>query len=163
MLGKLDCSTLTTLNSQQQGTIASYLTERHYKPTPRVLAGTALRRMISSCIDLSDGLLGDIQHIMRASKCGAHINVESLPISPALAALVSGEQAFEYALSAGDDYELCFSLPQKNTSELELALNAANVNFTCIGQIVGGSTLILTHNGNPYHSAGHSFEHQFDH
>lgn len=162
LLGKLDCSTLTTLNLQQQDTIASYLTERHYKPTPRVLAGTALRRMISSCIDLSDGLLGDIQHIMRASKCGAHINVESLPISPALAALVSAEQAFEYALSAGDDYELCFSLPQKNTSELELALNAANVNFTCIGQIVGGNTLILTHNGHPYQPTGHSFEHQFD-
>ena len=117
--------------------------------------------MISSCIDLSDGLLGDIKHIMRASKCGAHINVESLPISPALAALVSPEQALEYALSAGDDYELCFSLPQENSSDLELALNAANVNFTCIGQIVGGNILTLTHNNHAYQPTGHSFEHQF--
>lgn len=161
LLGKLDCSSLTSLSYQEQQRVESFLTERHYRPTPRLLAGTALRRMISSCIDLSDGLIGDIKHIMRASQCGAHINVEMLPISSALAALVSPEQAIEYALSAGDDYELCFSLPQENASELELALNAANVNFTCIGQIVGGEALTLTRDANPYHTAVNSFEHQF--
>lgn len=161
LLGKLDCYAVTGLSRQEQASAEAFLQSRHHRPTPRVLAGTALRRTISSCIDISDGLVGDIRHIMKASQCGALINVETLPISEALANIVSHEQAIEYALSSGDDYELCFTLPQENVSGLETLLNSTNINFTCIGQMVGGNELSLMHHDAPYIAKSDAFEHQF--
>ena len=164
LLNKLDITALTDISSEEQTAISQYLVERHHRPTPRVLSGTSLRRIISSCIDLSDGLRGDIQHIMRASSCGAIINVDALPISSQLSAAVSVEQAISYALSAGDDYELCFTLPQDNTTEFELAMHASNVSYTCIGQMTGGDQLELRLHDKPYQPTNlltAAFEHQF--
>ncbi|AWL11425.1 Thiamine-phosphate kinase [Saliniradius amylolyticus] len=133
---------------------------RFQTPTPRVLTGTALRRIASSCIDVSDGLVADLHHILHASGCGASIQLEKLPLSEAMRASVSEEDAFEYALNSGDDYELLFTVSEEQKGNLELALAAACVSATCIGQLNGKTGKVeLRHGEQPYSSRGHGYEH----
>jgi thiamine-monophosphate kinase len=101
------------------------------------LVGTSLRRIASACIDISDGLVSDLKHILKASQCGATIHVDKLPISQALQESVSCRQAIDYALSAGDDYELLFTVSEEQKGHLETTLASANVNATYIGQLNG--------------------------
>ncbi|KFF66307.1 thiamine monophosphate kinase [Pectobacterium brasiliense] len=111
------------------------LIQRHLRPQPRILQGQALRDLASSAIDLSDGLISDLQHILKASECGARINLESIPQSDWLRGCVDEEQALRWALSGGEDYELCFTVPEINRGALELALGHLGADYTCIGQI----------------------------
>jgi thiamine-monophosphate kinase len=140
---------------------AKYLIHRHQYPSPRVLAGTALRRSASACIDISDGLLADIQHILDNSECGALINVEKLPISEPLNRVVSTDQAIDLALAAGDDYELIFTVAEDYKSKIETAFTSFNVNATCIGQITGATGKIdLRYNEKPFaHSGQRGYQH----
>lgn len=85
---------------------ADCLIKRHLRPSPRILQGQALRDLANSAIDLSDGLISDLGHIVKASDCGARIDLALLPFSDALSRHV--EQALRWALSGGEDYELCF-------------------------------------------------------
>ena len=114
-----------------------YLINRLNYPTPRLLVGTSLRRIASACIDISDGLVSDIQHILKASQCGATICVDKLPMSQALKESVDANQAIGYALSAGDDYELLFTVSEEQKGHLETTLASANVHATYIGQLNG--------------------------
>ncbi|SCC51065.1 thiamine-phosphate kinase [Kosakonia oryziphila] len=114
---------------------AEYLLKRHLRPTPRVLHGQALRNLASSAIDLSDGLISDLAHILKASQCGARIDLDALPFSDALTRHVEPEQALRWALSGGEDYELCFTVPELNRGALDVAIGQLGVPFTCIGQI----------------------------
>lgn len=111
------------------------LVQRHLRPRPRILHGQALRDLASSAIDLSDGLISDLRHILKASGCGARIQLDALPYSAMLAANVEGEQALRWALSGGEDYELCFTVPEMNKGALDVALGNLGVRYTCIGQI----------------------------
>lgn len=86
---------------------------------PRNTLGQLLRGHASSCIDISDGLTQDLQHILKASACGAHIELQDLPLSAALQAEISSQhithqQALRYALTGGDDYELLFTLSESD-------------------------------------------------
>lgn len=112
-----------------------YLVKRHLRPRPRVLHGQALRDLASSAIDLSDGLISDLGHILKASDCGARITLDSLPYSEAMLANVAPDQALNWALSGGEDYELCFTVPELNRGALDVAIGNLGVPFTCIGQI----------------------------
>ena len=112
-----------------------YLVNRHLRPQARVLMGQGLRGLATSAIDLSDGLISDIQHILKASHCGAKLNLDDIPISEALSANVSKEQALEWALSGGEDYELCFTVPEINRGALKSHLEYIGIPYTCIGQI----------------------------
>ena len=114
-----------------------YLINRHLYPTPRVMAGTALRRIANACIDVSDGLLADLKHILDDSACVATIHVDRLPISNALFETVEAKAAYDYALTAGDDYELIFTVDEEQRGNLETTLANANVQVTCIGQVSG--------------------------
>ncbi|MBU3003228.1 thiamine-phosphate kinase [Paraglaciecola arctica] len=114
-----------------------YLLNRLNYPTPRLMAGTCLRRVASACIDVSDGLVSDITHILNASGCGATIHIDKLPMSQALKESVSTQQAIDYALSAGDDYELLFTVSEEQKGHLETTLASANVHATYIGQMNG--------------------------
>lgn len=116
---------------------AHYLLTRLHYPTPRLLAGTSLRRLANACIDLSDGLSSDIRHILKASNCGATIHVDKLPLSKAMRESVDAPQAHNYALNAGDDYELLFTVSEEQKGKLELAIASTNVGVTCIGQLNG--------------------------
>ena len=83
---------------------ADYLIKRHLRPSPRILQGQALRDLANSAIDLSDGLISDLGHIVKASDCGARIDLALLPFSDALSCHVEPEQALRWALSGGEDY-----------------------------------------------------------
>ena len=114
---------------------ADYLIKRHLRPSPRILQGQALRDLANSAIDLSDGLISDLGHIVKASDCGASIDLALLPFSDALSRHVEPEQALRWALSGGEDYELCFTVPELNRGALDVALGHLGVPFTCIGQM----------------------------
>lgn len=152
--------TLTEENGALDSLAASYLLLRHNTPTPRVLAGTTLRRKVSSCIDISDGLIGDIQHIMKASQCGANINVGALPISNELLSFVSSEYAIELALSAGDDYELLFTVPQDQIEEVKTAMHSVSIPITQIGQMTGDGELHLKQNNQAYITQASAYQHE---
>ena len=108
---------------------SEYLINRHYYPTPRVLAGQALRTLATSAIDLSDGLISDIGHVLSASKVGALIDVNQIPLSNSLKANLSREDALSYALTGGEDYELLFTVPESQRGAIDTALIHAGVKF----------------------------------
>lgn len=146
-----------------RGEAKDVLVNRHYFPTPRVAVGTALRRLATSCIDISDGLLSDLGHILKASGCGANIHVDRLPLSRALTQAVSAEEAIEYALSAGDDYELLFTASEEQKGSLETSLTSTNVKATCIGQLTGQSGVLTLLKANEKYvpKAAKGYEHTF--
>ena len=126
---------------------AAYLMDRFNRPTPRVAIGIALRQIASAAIDISDGLAGDLPHLLDASKAGAIIDLDSLPLSESLLAECNFEQAIEYALSSGDDYELCFTVPEDKIKQLEKALESTTCRFTKIGRVTGGKKIQFTEKG----------------
>ncbi|MDD8058772.1 MULTISPECIES: thiamine-phosphate kinase [Shewanella] len=136
-----------------------YLINRHYYPTPRVLAGQALRNLATSAIDLSDGLVSDIQHVLKASKVGATIDVSQIPLSSSIKTNLSREEALSYALTGGEDYELLFTVPESQRGAIDTALIHAGVKFVKIGQICAGDKLKLVDQGEPFVPVSHGFEH----
>ncbi|HUA80395.1 MAG TPA: thiamine-phosphate kinase [Dyella sp.] len=120
---------------QAQG---AYLIERLNKPTPRVAAGLALRDRATACIDISDGLLADLGHICAASGVGAELDAELLPRSSALLDLFDDAASRELALSGGDDYELCFTVPARHVGAVQADLAKLGCGATRIGRIVEG-------------------------
>ncbi|MCL1036228.1 thiamine-phosphate kinase [Shewanella submarina] len=136
-----------------------YLIGRHYRPTPRVLAGQCLRGLASSAIDLSDGLMSDIGHVLKASGVGAVVKVEDLPLSQAMQDTVSPEFAQSLALTGGEDYELLFTVPEAQKGALETSLSQSGVKFVKIGQICAGNQLKLLKDGEPFTPENLGFEH----
>lgn len=128
-------------------------------PPPRILAGQALREYASSAIDLSDGLISDLGHICAASKVGANIVLEDLPISNALRDTVGMEKAFDIALVGGDDYELLFTVSEDNRVGMETALANSGNTITCIGQLNGSEKITTTLDSKPVAINAKSFEH----
>ncbi|MEP0355792.1 MAG: thiamine-phosphate kinase [Paraglaciecola sp.] len=138
----------------------NFLVNRLDYPTPRLLVGASLRRIANSCIDLSDGLISDIQHILKASHCGAVIHVDKLPLSDAMVASVEPEEAIKFALSAGDDYELLFTVSEEQKGVLETILASTNIKATCIGQLTGmAEKLELRQNDQPYEFSNLGYQH----
>ena len=111
-------------------------------PQPRVALGLALRGVATSAIDVSDGLLGDLAHILRRSSVGATVEVDALPRSAVLAALPIAQQR-EFTLAGGDDYELVFSAPPERAQQVRDAARRANVQVTRIGRIESEAGLRL--------------------
>ncbi|HET8808361.1 MAG TPA: thiamine-phosphate kinase [Methylophaga sp.] len=122
--GKLPLDKLTEAEQQ-------FLVDRLELPTPRNSLASQLVGEIQSAIDISDGLLADLQHILTASQVGAVIDTTALPLSSALQKLPV-ELANKLAMTAGDDYELCFTVSPNKAAVLEAALNGQ---VTCIGEI----------------------------
>ncbi|RVU77288.1 thiamine-phosphate kinase [Pantoea dispersa] len=136
------------------------LIKRHLRPMPRVLQGQALRNLATSAIDLSDGLISDLGHILTASRVGARINLDALPLSAALRDHFEPEQVLRWALSGGEDYELCFTVPEVNRGALDVALGHLGVAYTCIGQIAPEAEgLTLLENGKPRNFHHKGFDH----
>jgi len=103
-------------------------------PQPRVALGVALRGVATSAIDVSDGLLGDLTHILRRSRVGATLEVDAVPRSAHLAALPLQVQRV-CTLSGGDDYELAFTAPAQHAARVQAAGTAAGVRVTRIGRV----------------------------
>jgi len=107
---------------------------RMEQPQPRVALGLALRGVATSAIDVSDGLLGDLSHVLRASKVGALIEADALPRSEVLNGLPVTLRR-EFGLAGGDDYELLFTAPPSRRDAVAAASRAAGVAVTRIGRI----------------------------
>jgi thiamine-monophosphate kinase len=103
-------------------------------PTPRVELGLALRGLATSAIDLSDGLLGDLAHVLKASGVGALIGLDLLPRSPLLQARPADQQ-LEAILAGGDDYELLFTAPARHRDQVQALSTALSLPLTRIGVI----------------------------
>jgi thiamine-monophosphate kinase len=111
-----------------------FVESRLNRPNPRVNEGLALRGIASSAIDISDGLIADLGHILTANQIGASLFLEQLPLSKVLTTHLAPAQAWHLALTAGDDYELCFTVPPAQEAHLNLALKDT-VSYTKIGII----------------------------
>ena len=110
-----------------------------HRPQPRLELIDFLRSFASAAIDVSDGLQGDLSHILKASHCGARIDQAALPVDP----WIKQQNLYDYALGAGDDYEICCSLPQKYRAEIESwNRQHADCYLTVIGELTdSGFTL----------------------
>ena len=104
-------------------------------PTPRIGLGVELKNLASACIDVSDGLEQDLSHILNASSVGAIIEVEKIPISEALHVHIKGTNDWSIPFCGGDDYELCFTIPESNQEALKKVSESCNVNITRIGVV----------------------------
>lgn len=120
------------------------LLQRLERPTPRVHEGRALRGIASAAIDISDGLLADLGHILERSACGAELELDAIPLSQSLVqAIDSPAERLRLALCAGDDYELCFTVAESKLAQLEQASRTWAVAPARIGRIVQGSGIRL--------------------
>ncbi len=119
----------------------SWLEQRLDRPSPRLELGALLRDYATSAIDLSDGLVSDLGHILAASGVGAALETVRLPLSEALRACAVDEQVRRYALSGGDDYELCFTVPPERTQNVIEAAQRLGSQVTDIGEIDTGPGL----------------------
>ena len=132
--------------------------ERMECPTPRVALGLALRGLATSAVDVSDGLLGDLRHVLRKSRVGANIDVADLPQSPWLAER-SHEEQLECMLAGGDDYELLFTAPASRAAEVHALSAALALPLTRIGRIELEPGLRLHRGGEPVAQRWASFDH----
>lgn len=142
-----------------QGQDFSLVRRAMERPEPRVALGISLRGVATSAIDVSDGLLGDLGHILRASRIGATVHADALPRSTVLAAQPLHVQR-ECTLAGGDDYELLFTAPLQSNAEVQAAARQAGVAVTCIGQIGAAPGLrLLDAHGQPIAQQFAGFDH----
>lgn len=119
-------------------------------PTPRIELGIALRELASSCIDISDGLLQDLSHILRASKVGAKLNLDAMPLAG----------THKEALTGGDDYELCFTIPKKHEKALAAIAQQLDIPLSIIGCATADKQLIIVdQSGHPQDIDASGFQH----
>lgn len=118
-----------------------YLAQRFSRPEPRVALAGSLRSVATAAVDVSDGLLADLTHILDSSQLGASIVLENLPLSEQLLEEVGIEAARNLALIGGDDYELCFCAAPVHSKAIEAISRERGVPITCIGEIQGDSGL----------------------
>ena len=111
------------------------LLTRFYQPQPQIEAGIRLRNVASACIDISDGLIADLGHICKASGVRSDIQTKLLPIHQQLHQLWP-QQAVDWALSGGDDYQLCFTVPQSRCAIVNQWIDAGEFDATMVGQIL---------------------------
>ena len=137
--------------------------ERMERPTPRVALGMALRGVATAAIDVSDGLLGDLGHLLKASKVGAELAIDTIAAC-ALSTLAmrqfSPQFAYEMTAAGGDDYELVFTAPVAKRQAVQAASAMAGTLVTCIGSITKAQHLKLhDSNGQPVPNSFASFDH----
>jgi thiamine-monophosphate kinase len=138
--------------------LAQQAWQRLDRPEPRLALGLALRGLASSAIDISDGLLQDLGHILDRSEKGATLEVAALPLSPALRACNPG-QAMAWALAAGDDYELCFTVPPEREPEVAVLAGQLGISLTRIGRVDSQPGLRCVREGEPFAPPTAGFQH----
>lgn len=127
-------------------------------PQPRVALGLALRGIANSAIDISDGLLADLGHILEASQVGAQIELAAIPVSSVMRE--SQPLARSCILSGGDDYELCFTAHAARSAELSEIAARINLPLTRIGKIVAKrGCVVFDAAGNPLDVEAGGYDH----
>jgi thiamine-monophosphate kinase len=129
------------------------------RPAMRTRVGQKLRRFASSAIDISDGLLADLRHILEASGVGALVVCDRVPVSDVYRALV-GTVGWDLALNGGDDYELCFTVPARHDAEFARWQSTFGCRVSCIGEIVSSAQLtVVDGTGQAYQPAQAGHDH----
>ncbi|MBW0149412.1 thiamine-phosphate kinase [Marinobacter arenosus] len=146
---------LDYLEAQPPSDDAKALLRRYHRPCPRLELGQALAGIVTSAIDISDGLLADLGHVLDASGMGATLDLSTIPMSQALRRL-KGDQALGYGLRAGDDYELCVTLPRSRWAALPEAIGK---HLTVIGTIEAEAGLRLAGGPEPADHLDTGFDH----
>lgn len=149
---------LAVLQGRATAGDATELVQRFLRPTPRVQLGRALRTIASAAIDISDGLLTDLDKLCAASGCGAQLDVDALPLSGALRTLSEPETCVQYALAGGDDYEIMFSVSPTRFAQFA-ALNGAPPLCTRIGELTATRTVDCLRAGRPFAVERRGYEH----
>ena len=112
-------------------------------PIARVELGQRLIGLAHSAIDISDGLMADLGHILESSEKAACINMTDIPSSPTLKKYLPQSLAINCLLAGGDDYELCFTAPQINRGKIEALAAELAISLTRIGEVFSGEGLIV--------------------
>jgi len=141
---------------------------RLHQPSPRISLGIELRNLASAALDISDGLLGDLQHILDASHMDATIFLKNLPKS---ATLLRQSQMIQdqFAACGGDDYEICFTASAENKLPIEALSKKLGLELTCIGEIqtsisTQSTITLIDWSGQKMNSeAASKFRQSFDH
>ncbi|MDH4072176.1 MAG: thiamine-phosphate kinase [Gammaproteobacteria bacterium] len=135
---------------------ADQLVWRFRRPLARVELGQSLCGSASAAIDVSDGLFTDLEKLLAASGVAGAIEVDNLPLSSELTELMDRDDAIRFALSGGDDYELCFTGPDEKMAEVALR---SGVKVTRIGEIGEGHGLACIRGGKHYHYDDTGYRH----
>jgi thiamine-monophosphate kinase len=125
-------------------------------PTPKTSLGSHLSRYANSCIDISDGLIQDLRHILKASKVGASLLLNDIPCEK----FIHTSKQYQFALNGGDDYELLFTAAKKNRSYIKKIAKKTNTPVNVIGTITKKKTLnILSEQGKSIKFNPKGFDH----
>ena len=124
-----------------EATALNQAAQHLHRPTPRNALGLALRDIAHAAIDVSDGLLGDLQHVLKQSNVGATLQADDLPLGEILKSTQTHNVCHEFAMNGGDDYELCFTAPAAKREAVQHAAAMSNTVVTRIGQITAAREL----------------------
>lgn len=139
--------------------VDDFLLNRLNRPQPRVELGLALASVASAAIDISDGLLADLGHVLNASGCGATVEIERIPYSRALNS-VAPEDRWPLLLAGGDDYELCFTVDEDRQDDIQAIARECNLALTPIGRIEADPGLrCVKANGSPCQNKSTGYDH----
>lgn len=141
----------------QQGIRQGRLYEAYINPQPQLVLGQQLLGHANSCIDISDGLLADLSHILKASQCAAKIDANKLPLAKEVLDQFSQQQATLWALSGGDDYQLCFTSAH-NPEQLK----AQGIKAHAIGEIVAGTGYTVENLSDDIQLQQRGFDHFYE-
>ncbi|MCK5499573.1 MAG: thiamine-phosphate kinase [Gammaproteobacteria bacterium] len=107
------------------------------RPEISIDAGLHLRGVANSAIDISDGLISDLGHILEASHVGAEVEMEKIPLSEGMQQCIDKMVAWNYALTSGDDYKLCFTASAEQNDLIINTFKGINIPVSCIGKVAG--------------------------
>jgi len=138
------------------------LVDAYEKPVVQVALGNALREknIATSMIDISDGLLGDLNHILEESKKGAVLELKSLPISKLLKSTFSKKDYTQFILNGGDDYQLLFTANEGQDSQISLISKQFKTPITKIGKIIKNG-FFMAENDKVTEITPNSYQHSF--
>ena len=129
-------------------------------PVPRVALAQRLIGLAHSAIDISDGLLADLGHILKCSGVGAVIRMDEISCSASMRKYLSHPLATKCLLAGGDDYELCFTVPRSARESIGKLSHEQNIPLTCIGEICEGEDfVVLDAGGNPVTLEAKGYDH----
>ncbi|MCL7945898.1 thiamine-phosphate kinase [Marinobacter sp. ATCH36] len=146
---------LNYLDSHNPGPDEQAVLARYHYPAPRLNIGVSLRGYASAAVDISDGLVADLGHILEASGVAACIDLAKLPLSAALERL-AGPGAINLALNAGDDYELCITISPTAWESLSQDIRRR---LTIIGKVESGEGLSITNDGQSQSLTAGGYDH----
>jgi thiamine-monophosphate kinase len=121
--------------------------------------GRRAREIAHAAMDISDGLTGDLPKLAAASGLAAHVDVAKLPLSAALRTVASAAEARDWALAAGDDYELLLAVAPSNFEWLADVARQLNLTLTAIGELRRGNGVTWQLDGAAFDAPAHGYDH----